>query len=352
MSKVPGGGFRGRDIDDAHAERHHGRKLAEALGETPKGPAPRKPGAKRPGLVLDSPGDQQTENVADPEAAPDRALRTDEESRETQRRVETTDKDGRRRRSRPELPPEEDPDRPKTTAAHLAFADDHRRSLYARKMGFDQTPGFDEAVEALLAEDEPAEDAATLAEMLPSSRAHAHPDLPEAEVRPPDFLSPLQAMKDVYMKVKGRASRKTSELLEGYELEDMLGAVRGIYEDESLSGHPEAKLRGPLFRELKADPGPLLLGLNDPRLTEVWRLFIDGWDIWVPDGRDDGVELFWEGEAEDEAGEPMEILQTLAYVEGEVVLSTRLGPLEDELVFDGSGFYRLETKKALPRKEG
>lgn len=337
----------GRDIDDAHAERFHGRKLAEALGELPK-PAPRKPVAKRPGVVLDTPGDQQEENVADPALEPEARPGAEAEAADPEGVLRRSKRDRRAPDHGSDEPDEEA--QPATTAAHLVFRDDHRRARYAQEMGFDQTPTLAEAAEALLAAEDATDGEPGV--LLPSSAAHAHPDLPEAELRPPDFLSPLEAMRDVYLRVRGRASPKTRELLEGVALEDLVSTVRMVFEQDDLQRSSDARLRGPLYKTLREEPGPLLLGLADPRLTELWRLFIEGWDIWLPDGREDGVELFWEGESEDDDGEPMEILQTLSFVEGEVVLGTRLGGLEDELVFDGERFFRLSTKKPLPRRDG
>jgi hypothetical protein len=300
-------------------------------------------------VVIDSPGEAQEENVAEPELAPPRPEESPEADAEETPPPPTRE---RRRRGSQRDEDEEAAPPPATSAAHLAFADDARRSRRARTMGFDQTPSFEDAVDALLAEEQAGDaESSSLAELLPSARIHAHPDLPEAEIRPPDFLKPLEAMKDVYLKVKGRASPKTTELLEGVALEDLVQMVRTPFEQEGLERSPEARLRGPLYRKLKDAPGPLLLGLTDPRLTELWRLFVDGWDIWLPDGREDGIELFWEGEAEEDDGAPLEILQTLSLIEGEVCLSTRLGELEDELTFDGEGFFRLKTRKARPREE-
>ena len=114
-------------------------------------------------------------------------------------------------------------------------------------------------------------------------------------------------------------------------------------------------------------------------------MFLEGWDLWVPEGQDDGVELFWEGEAgetvareeddedteddgeqaeddgeqaedeNDDAEEDgdledaVEILQSLAWISGEIVLTTRAGELEDQLTFDGERFFRLKTERAKPR---
>ncbi|MEQ9498535.1 MAG: hypothetical protein RIT81_16790 [Deltaproteobacteria bacterium] len=185
--------------------------------------------------------------------------------------------------------------------------------------------------------------------LLPSAKALGHPDLPEAEMRPPEFLQPLEAMKDIYMKVKGRMSRRTQELIEGVDLEDMLDMLRALFKDEKLVRSGEARLIGKVQALLKEDPGPLLLGLHDPRLTELWRLFLDDWDIWVPGSEngtgedEEGVELFWEGEAEDDDGEVIEMMQALAFKHGEISLHVKLGDIEDRVVFDGETFYRLKS---------
>ncbi len=336
--KVPG-----RSGERRQAEKQADVK-AQNRAQANKGPrsVPRKAGH------LDTTADGNEDPVAEPELLKESHLDgSDEETKadEVKRRKE------KKRRGQQRQGQQQEPSEPELTAAHLVHDSNYYRSLSARKMGLDQTPGIDEAVEALLAEEEEGATGESLVEILPSSRARAHPALPEAEVRPPDFLTPMQAMTDIYMKVKGRASRRTKELLEGYQLEDLLTAVRDIYESERLGKAPEARILGKLYTEIKDDPGPLLIGLNDPRLTEVWRLFIDGWDIWVPEGRDDAVELFWEGEAEYDDGTPMEICQTLQFIDSEVVLHTRMGELEDEITFDGENFYRLKTSRAPVRTE-
>ncbi|MEL7371735.1 MAG: hypothetical protein AAFN74_22615, partial [Myxococcota bacterium] len=142
-------------------------------------------------------------------------------------------------------------------------------------------------------------------------------------------------MKDVYLRIKGRASPKTIELLQGVDLEDLIDHLRALFTNENLRDRPEARLIPRLYRELRDEPGPMLLGLNDPRLTEPWRVFLDGWDIWQPQGEDEGVELFWEGEAEDDKGRAIEVVQSVMYLKGELVLHTLLGELEDRVAFDG-----------------
>lgn len=227
-----------------------------------------------------------------------------------------------------------------TTPGRLSHDANYHRAAHARRMGFDNTPEFAEMLDGAPTQ------GASLAELLPSARSHAHPELPEVETRPPPFLSPLAAMKDIYLRVKGRASPKTTELLEGVDLEDLLATLKALFADSDLVGKTEARLKGPLFKQLRDDPGPFLLGFNDPRLTELWRVFLDGWDIWRPEGEDNGVELFWEGEAEDARGRAIEAMQSLVFLNDEAILHTRLGDLEDRLTFDGQAFYRLRPRSA------
>ena len=230
------------------------------------------------------------------------------------------------------------PNAPTTTPGRLTHDANYYRTAYAQSLGTDASPDFGEMLDGA------PEGGTSLADLLPSSPAHGHPDLPEAEIRPPPFLKPLAAMKDIYIRIRGRASPRTSDLLEGPDLEDLLGYIRSLFENEQLLSRNEARISGPLFKQLHDEPGPFLLGLNDPRLTELWRVFLDGWDIWAPEDRDDGVELFWEGEAEDHRGQAIEALQSLTYVQGEVILHTRLGEHDDHLTFDGESFYRLRKR--------
>jgi hypothetical protein len=183
----------------------------------------------------------------------------------------------------------------------------------------------------------------SFATLLPTMRAH--PDLPEPDMRPPTFLSLLEAMSDIYMRTRGRMSNKTKELLKSVALEDLLGMLVKLFENDQLARHPEARLQHKIWSKLKDEPGPLLLGINDKRLTEPWRLFLDRWEIWVPDDDEDetGVELFWEGEAEDDDGETIELLQSLTFQRGELTLYAKMGSLEDKITFDGEAFYRLKT---------
>ena len=239
---------------------------------------------------------------------------------------------------RPKAPVDDRPAVPATTPGRLSHDANYYRAAHARSLGLDNAPDFEDMVEGAPSQ------GTSLAELMPSARGHGHPDLPEVVVRPPPFLSPLAAMKDIYLRMKGRASPRTTELLEGVDLEDLLERLKALFANEKLLGKAEARLKAPLLRALKDDPGPLLLGLNDPRLTELWRVFLDGWDIWRPDGHDDGVEFFWEGEGEDDAGRAVEIMQSLSFVEGEVVLHTQMGDIEDRLTFDGDAFYRLRSR--------
>ncbi len=173
-------------------------------------------------------------------------------------------------------------------------------------------------------------------------------DLPEVEMRPPAFLTPLEAMSDIYMRTRGRMSNKTKELLEGPDLEDLLEMLDTLHASDELMRKTEGRLLHAIWSELKDDPGPMLLGLTDKRLYEPWRLFLDRWDIWTPDAFDDkgGVELFWEGEAEGDDGEAIEILQSLTFQSGELTLTAKLGDKEDRITFDGQAFYRLRSSAA------
>ncbi|MCC7387045.1 MAG: hypothetical protein IT384_34750 [Deltaproteobacteria bacterium] len=184
---------------------------------------------------------------------------------------------------------------------------------------------------------------AKFAEVLPASRTPAV-ELPEPDMRPPPFLSMFEAMRDIYFRSRGRASPKTRELLESPELEDLVKMLVALHEDEKLLRHPDAKHRRPLLDVITREPGPLLAGLHDARLREPWRLFLDGWDIWLPE-EGGGIELFWEGEGEDEgADDAIEILQVLRLREGEVTLEGRVGESHDRITFDGAVFFRLKTE--------
>lgn len=202
------------------------------------------------------------------------------------------------------------------------------------------TPGMGEIVAGISA----PKTGESLGQLLPQARIRPDLKLPDVDIRPPVFLTPLQAMSDIYMKTRGRMSRKTKDLLESTALEDMIAMINRLFENEQLSRLSEARLNHKIWVQLKDDPGPLLLGLNDPRLIEPWRLFLDRWDIWTPaDDEEGGVELFWEGEGEDDDGEAIELLQSLTYKSSELTLLAKMGPLEDKITFDGEVFYRLKT---------
>lgn len=168
-------------------------------------------------------------------------------------------------------------------------------------------------------------------------------ELPEPDLKPPPFLSMLEAMTDVYVRSHTRVSPKTRELLTGSDLEDMLTLIKALREEDHLMRNPEARLTHGIWIRLKDDPGPLLLSFTDERLAEPWRLFLDGWEIWLPDKEKSGVELFWEGEAEGDGDRPVEILQTLTYTNAMITFHTRMGDLEDRITFDGRTFYRLKS---------
>ncbi len=225
-------------------------------------------------------------------------------------------------------------DDPKVTAGRLAFDDDYRRKQIS---GNDGSPELEAIVESL---DGP-QTGESLDDLLPRRR---HPDLRPVDIEPPGFLRPLEAMRDIYMRVKSRISPRTKEILEGPDLEDLITMMHALFDDESLVRKSDARHRRDLLDTI-GDEGPLLTGFSDPRLTEMWRLFLEGWDIWVPEGKENGVDLFWEGEAEDDAGRVIEILQSLVFREGEAQLSTRIGALDETITFDGSAFYRLKTQR-------
>jgi len=340
-----------KDVDDEIADRLHGGRSGPAgTAPTNRRTPPPKSVPRKAGQYAHTPGNHAEEQVAEPDPAliaqakqvkleqDAKRAKEAEEARKKQKKREGGDGQQQERRE-PEAPKA-----PGTTAGHLAHDANYFRSRTARKMGFEQTPSVGDFITGL---DSPAE-GESLGALLPSARARAHPDLPETDVRPPDFLSPLEAMKDIWMRTRGRMSRRTQELLEGPDLEDLLAMTRAVHDDEALVKKPEARLTSALYTALKDEPGPLLLGFQDPRLTEVWRLFLDGWEIWVPEGDEEGVALFWEGEAEDDRGAPMEILQSLSLSQGELVLHTRMGPKEDTITFDGTAFFRLKTARKGP----
>lgn len=211
----------------------------------------------------------------------------------------------------------------------------------ARSKGFAQTPSIGDFVSGQQA----PKAGASFAEMLPGSRVQRS-DLPEPTMRPPVFLSVFEGMKDIYLRSRGRASPKTRELLEGPQLEDLVKMLLELQENEAALRNSEARLNKAMMSKLGADTGPLLVGLNDPRLSEPWRLFLDGWDIWVTEGEGEGIELFWEGEAEDDDGEALPLLQALRLKNGEITLEAKIGAQNDRITFDGQVFYRLKSDSA------
>lgn len=311
-----------------------------------------KPVARKAGHAVESPGEQQEENVAEPEAKriadrmhaekeqkarakkPNEAKKARDAMRERQQRG-----DGEKGREEEE----DEPPKDTTTAGMLAHNAQFTKSSIdqARDFGFQRTPGIGEIV---IGQQAPKGEGESLGAMLPGTRMRAHPGLPEADMRPPIFLTPLESMSDIYMRTRGRMSIKTKQLLECTDLEDLLEMIATLHNDETLVRNSQARLTHAIWSQLKDDPGPMLLGLNDMRLTEPWRLFLDRWDIWVPENKDeDGVELFWEGEAEDDDGNAIEIMQALSFKKGELTLHAKMGDLEDRITFDGTTFYRLRS---------
>ncbi|MBI2378047.1 MAG: hypothetical protein HYV07_28860 [Deltaproteobacteria bacterium] len=206
----------------------------------------------------------------------------------------------------------------------------------ARAMGLAQSPGTREVIAGKLAE----RMGASFAELLPGARSRGAASLEEPDLRPPPFLSPFEAMKDIFLRARGRASPKTLELLTSPDLEDLVAVLGQIHGDTETLRKSEARIKASMFQKIRDAEAPLLAGFQDPRLSEPWRLFLEGWEIWVPDGKKGGVELFWEGEAEDDNGNQLEIVQSLRFVEGEVTIETQLGEDRDSVSFDGEGFFR------------
>ena len=228
-----------------------------------------------------------------------------------------------------------------TTAGHLS----HHANFYRHKGDNRGSRGMPLGT----IDPDSSDEGVVLGAILPSTRLKAHPDLQEPPIRPPEFLTPLEAMKDIYMRIKGRASRRTLDLLTSSDLDDLLDTLANLFETEALVKSPDARVRATVTKPLGSTPlgpehGPLLAGLHDPRLTEPWRLFLEAWDIWHPDREDEGVELFIEGDVESEDGTLVEIMQSLDYFEGEVTLTTQVDSLKDVLTFDGSCFYRLRQR--------
>ncbi|MBI4820141.1 MAG: hypothetical protein HY791_27950 [Deltaproteobacteria bacterium] len=214
----------------------------------------------------------------------------------------------------------------------------------ARAMGLAQSPGTREVIAGKLAE----RMGASFAELLPGARSRGPNKLEEPELQPPPFLSPFEAMKDIFMRSRGRASPKTLELLGGTDLEDLVHILGELHNDSEKLRKPEARIKGSIFTHVRDSDSPILVGYQDPRLSEPWRLFLAGWEIWVPEGKKGGVELFWEGEAEDDDGQEIQITQSLKLIEGELTLDTHFGEDRDSVIYDGNSFFRL--KSGAPQK--
>lgn len=292
-------------------------------------PVQQKPVPRKPGQVVDRPGDQQEEHVAEAEVRLPQQVAREAETQEAQQRS----KDQKKRQGGGG-----GGGQPETMKAGELLQPG--RLDVARSKGFSQGPSIGDFVAGQSA----PKAGTSFAEMLPGSRVQ-RADLPEPTMRPPVFLSVFEGMRDIYLRSRGRASPKTRELLEGPLLEDLVRMLLALQEDEKLARSAEAKLNRLVLAKLGADPGPLLTGLADPRLSEPWRLFLDGWDLWVTDGEGDGVELFWEGEAEDDDGEAIEILQALRLKDGELTLEAKIGTAADRVTFDGQAFYRLKSDR-------
>jgi hypothetical protein len=230
-------------------------------------------------------------------------------------------------------PPE--PPKEKTTAGHLAHNSNYYRAQHT------QPRRSDTETEIFVGDDTQTD--TPLEELLPTTKVAINTNLPEPAFRPPVFLRPLETMAVTYMHKKGRMSPKTKKLLESPDFDDMLTMLRNLHEDETLIRKSEARLKASFMTALRAEPGPLLLGLQDPRLTEPWRLFLDEWDIWSIGDKVGGVELFWEGEAENDDDELIGLSQSLCFKDGELTLITKMGEEQDTLSFDGQAFYRLKA---------
>ncbi|MBK8012261.1 MAG: hypothetical protein IPK13_13010 [Deltaproteobacteria bacterium] len=165
----------------------------------------------------------------------------------------------------------------------------------------------------------------------------------DADIAPPPFLTQIEAMTDIYVRTHSLASRKTRTLLKGPDLDELVRLLERLHQDERLLRREEARCRRAVLARVGPDLGPLVSGLSDARLSEPWRLFLAGWDIWQPKGWTDGVELFWEGEAEDDDGQAVEVVQSIQCKQGELTLYVKVGTVEDRLCFDGAAFYRLAS---------
>ena len=289
-----------------------------------------KPVPRKPGQIIDRPGDAQEEHVAEPEARAAQQVARDAQTKEAQEARQKKRQGGGGGGGG-------QPDQRTMKAGELLQPG---RLDVARSKGFSQGPSIGDFV----AGQSVPKAGSSLAEMLPGSRVQ-RADLPEPTMRPPPFLSVFEGMRDIYLRTRGRASPKTRELLESPLLEDLVRMVLALHDHETLARNPEAKLSRAMITKLGADPGPLLTGLTDPRLSEPWRLFLDGWDLWITEGEGEGIELFWEGEAEDDDGEAIEILQALRLKDGELTLEAKIGAAADRVTFDGQTFYRLKSDR-------
>ncbi|MCB9655363.1 MAG: hypothetical protein H6729_14685 [Deltaproteobacteria bacterium] len=173
----------------------------------------------------------------------------------------------------------------------------------------------------------------------------------DADIAPPPFLTPIEAMRDIYVRTHSLVSRKTKGLLESPDLDELLRLLGGLHQNEKQLRREEAQCRRSVLAALGPDLGPLVRGLADARLSEPWRLFLAGWDIWQPKGWTDGVELFWEGEAEDDDGQAIEVVQSIQCKQGELTLYVKVGSAEDRVCFDGEAFYRLASDARAAEEE-
>jgi hypothetical protein len=300
---------------------------------------------KRPGLAKQ--GDKKSQRS--PKSGSDKTRRHAAEEQSAQENGPTqTPKIAKQEHGVTQTPPQKNqaqrPAAPVFSVSRLAA---EQNVDMARTRGFQQTPDVNDY---LLAKQE-----VSTGQGLAETLHRAHEPSPDTDgdgaIAPEEFLSAFESMKDIFIKIHGRASPKTTQLLEGPDLEDMIQMLQELHMADELRRSSEARIKNSIFGVLKDEPGPLLLGLNDPRLLEPWRLFLDGWDIWVPevesdleDAESSGVEIFWEGEAEDRAGREIQITQTLGFEANRVKLSTQFGDDNDELSFDGMSFYRLKKR--------
>ena len=337
-----------KDLDNAIA-REHGKKPSLNRKERAAVQNDRrdKPAARKPGRIADSASENESEHVAekdhlqevDRSSAPQQQKQTKKKiAKKTKLKQATSqERDSSKDHGDQEAEPE--------TFSVQGLASEQRVNM-ARSRGFQQTPAVSDY---MLAKQE-VSTGQGLAEAL--QHIHAKPATPEEDsVEPEEFLSAFESMKDVYVKTHGRASPKTAQLLESPDLEDMIQMLQELLATDGLRLSAEARIKSSIYQKLRDEPGPLLLGLNDARLNEAWNLFSEGWDIWEPEIESDledaeasGVELFWEGEAENSAGQEIEIIQTLSFTSNCVKLATQFGDDTDELSFDGSTFFRL-TKR-------